>query len=110
MYAIKLAGAGLRVEVASTGPEAYNQIMALKPDFVLLDLNLPEQPGFEVVAALQASRGGIPISRIAVLTNSAHLADRQRAAALGMDYLIKAEMTPREVLNYVCAKLGLAVG
>jgi DNA-binding response OmpR family regulator len=45
-----------------------------------------------------------------VLTNSSELSDRKKALSFGAEYLVKAELTPREVLNMIDAKLGLDAG
>src|SRR5207253_2065433 len=55
----RLLGAVDDVEVvgeASTGEEAVQQIAALAPDLVLLDIQMPVLDGFEVVAAVGVER------------------------------------------------------
>jgi DNA-binding response OmpR family regulator len=107
MYQIKLTSGGFRVIMANNGRDAYTQIMATKPDLAMFDINMPELSGFEVVKALRADKASLPASHIIMLTNSANPTDRKQATDLGIDYLIKAEMTPREVLNHINSKLGL---
>jgi DNA-binding response OmpR family regulator len=45
---------------------------------------------------------------VIVLTNSSELSDRNAAHSYGAEYLVKAELTPREVLDLISAKLGLS--
>ena len=52
---------------------------AFKPDFILLDLNLPKVDGFEVLEHLQ----GKVAAPIVILTSSENSEDRKRAFHLG---------------------------
>jgi DNA-binding LytR/AlgR family response regulator len=69
---------------AENGVEAIEQIHSLKPDLVLLDLEMPEVDGFEVVARLDASN----LPCIVVITSYDQHA--LRAFEVGaVDYLLK---------------------
>jgi DNA-binding response OmpR family regulator len=107
MYQTKLTSGGFQVITVNNGRDAYTQIMTNKPDLAMLDINMPELSGFEVVKALRMEKADLPSSHIIVLTNSARPADRKQATELGVDYLTKADMTPREVLDRINTKLGL---
>lgn len=107
MYDIKLTNAGYAVTVIANGRDAFEAIKATPPDMVVLDINMPELNGFEVVRALQGSDFDMKSTAIVILTNSASPADRQTATSLGIDYLVKAETTPRGVLEFINKKLGV---
>lgn len=107
MYQTKLEGAGYAVRRVSNGRDAYEQIKQALPDLIMLDINMPELSGFEVIRALLADTA-IDLKTVMVLTNSANPADRKTAADLGVEYLIKAELTPRDVLTRINTKLGIA--
>lgn len=107
MYNIKLSSAGYNVVMANNGRDAYEQIKAVKPDLILLDINMPELTGFEVVKALQSDGETALIKKITILTNSANPVDRKLADDLGIEYVVKADMTPRDVLERINTKLGL---
>jgi CheY-like chemotaxis protein len=107
MYQAKLTGAGFSVLMVNNGRDAYEQIKAQKPDLAMLDINMPELSGFEVVRAVLNDSVGLSVSHIIMLTNSANPADRKLAAELGVEYMIKADMTPREVLDHINQKLDL---
>jgi DNA-binding response OmpR family regulator len=52
MYEIKLSAAGFKVVVKNNGREAYETAKAENPSLLLLDINMPELSGLEVLAAL----------------------------------------------------------
>ena len=49
-----LRGAGYSVEIAASGREALSGILASRPDLVLLDVNMPDMDGWEVLRLLKA--------------------------------------------------------
>lgn len=107
MYATKLTNAGYKVDWANNGRDAFDFIKSNNPDLVLLDINMPELTGFDVIRALQAD-GVVNLSgKVIILTNSANPADRKMANDLGVDYVVKAELTPRDVVEKISQKLGV---
>lgn len=108
MYQVKLEGAGFEVILKNNGRDAYEAIKAQQPDLVVLDINMPELSGLEVLSALQSDNFDFSSMPVIVLTNSSELSDRNTAHSYGAEYLVKAELTPREVLNMISEKLGLA--
>jgi two-component system cell cycle response regulator DivK len=106
MYQTKLTSAGFNVIWVNNGRDAFEQIKSSAPDLVMLDVMMPELTGFQVVTALKAD-GLLVASKVMMLTNSASPKDRQQAASLGVDYLIKSDLTPREVLDHINKKLGV---
>lgn len=81
-----LRGAGFQVQLATTGELAMQVVAHEQVDLVLLDLNLPDLPGFDVLDALR-TRYTAPVI---VLTARTELRDRLRAFDLGaVDYLAK---------------------
>ena len=76
--------------VAHSGAAALEQVDALAPDLVLLDVHLPDLGGLEVLARLRASEG--PGAEVAVVMVTAERgADAVRAARHGgaLQYLVK---------------------
>jgi DNA-binding response OmpR family regulator len=106
MYEIKLQRAGFTVVLKNNGRDALEAIKAEHPNLAVLDINMPELSGLEVLAALHGDNFDFSTMPVIVLTNSSELADRNRAHELGAEYLVKAELTPREVLNIINDKLG----
>ena len=75
------------VQVARTGTVADRTVAANEFDLVVLDLNLPEMDGFEVLKRLRARRNAVPVL---VLTARDDVEDRVRGLDLGADdYLAK---------------------
>jgi len=109
MYQIKLESAGFRVVVKNNGRDAFEAVKTDHPNLAVLDINMPELSGLEVLSALQNDGFDFAQMPVIVLTNSSELSDRNTAHSYGAEYLVKAELTPREVLNMISEKLGIAV-
>jgi CheY-like chemotaxis protein len=107
MYQIKLEGAGLKVIVKNNGRDAYEAIKSEHPNMAVLDINMPELSGLDVLQTLQGEGFDFGAMPVIVLTNSSDLSDRKRAVSYGAEYLVKAELTPRQVLNIIDEKLGI---
>ena len=83
---------------ADNGAEAIEQILALAPDVVLLDLKMPAKSGLEVIQAVKDS--AVP-ARILVLTSFAdddNVFPAIKAGALG--YLLK-DSSPEELIHAI---------
>lgn len=109
MYQIKLESAGFNVIVKNNGRDAFEAIKTEQPNLAVLDINMPELSGLEVLSALQNDNFDFASMPVIVLTNSSELSDRNVAHSYGAEYLVKAELTPREVLTMISEKLGLPV-
>jgi two-component system alkaline phosphatase synthesis response regulator PhoP len=109
MYQIKLESAGFNVILKTNGRDAYEAIKSDHPNLAVLDINMPELTGLEVLSALQNDNFDFSAMPVIVLTNSSELSDRNTAHSYGAEYLVKAELTPREVLNMISEKLGVAI-
>ncbi|HYL26105.1 MAG TPA: response regulator [Burkholderiales bacterium] len=65
---------------AASAAEAIAGIQAAKPDVVVLDIQLQQGNGFNVMQAIRAS---LPTTQFYVLTNFANEAYRRKAQSLG---------------------------
>lgn len=76
-----------------TGMRALEAVAEFRPDVVLLDLEMPDMSGFEVLQALQAREAGDaghPGTRVFALTGRGTSDDRRRTEAAGFDaHLVK---------------------
>jgi DNA-binding NarL/FixJ family response regulator len=79
------------VGVAGDGPTALAAVEALRPDIVLLDIQLPGMDGFEVVRELQARKQGARVVLISSRDRSAYAVELHEAAVAG--FLGKSELS-----------------
>ncbi len=101
MYTTKLEAEGFKVFSAMNGNEALRVTEKENPDLILLDLNLPEMDGFEVLEELKSKKES-KNTPVLVLTNFAQKDDIDRCLDLGAeDYLIKAHFVPSEVVEKI---------
>lgn len=110
MYVRSLQKAGYSVDWMVDGNDGLVAARNKPYDLIMLDIMLPEKRGNEILAEL---RGGptdlVPNSRIIVMTNFDQ--DEQSRAAMEHNvdaYLIKAEITPRKLLEVVAQLDGQA--
>jgi two-component system, cell cycle response regulator CtrA len=78
---------GLNVYTTERGEEGIDLAKMYDYDIILLDLNLPDMPGYEVLRSLHMARVAIPIL---ILSGLASIEDKIRGLGLGADdYLPK---------------------
>jgi DNA-binding NarL/FixJ family response regulator len=86
------------VGAAANGKEAIEAFRTLKPDVVLLDLQLPDLNGIEVLIAI---RSEFPNARIIILTTFERDVEVQRALKAGAQgYLLKSS-PPKQMLDTI---------
>lgn len=101
MYSTKLELEGFKVLEAINGLQGLKMAQKEQPDLILLDLNLPEMSGFEVLANLKKEVNTKDI-KVLILTNYSQKDDINRCLELGADdYLIKAHFVPSEVISKI---------
>ena len=96
-----LAREGFRTIRASDGTIGLAHHQRLKPDLVLLDIKLPGQDGYDVLAAIRR-RGDTPVI---MLTALAEDLDKLQALRVGADDYIVKPFNPLEVVARVKAVL-----
>ena len=90
----------VRVIEASSGEEALDLIDSVRPDLVLLDVNMPGIDGFEVCRRVRADSRYADI-KIVMLTAAAQAADRARGRAVGADEYLTKPFSPIRLLSVV---------
>ncbi|MEA1935730.1 MAG: ATPase, T2SS/T4P/T4SS family [Thermodesulfobacteriota bacterium] len=84
-----LAGSGYDVITAESGLKGLEVVDTVKPNLILLDVQMPEMDGYEVCSRLQES-GETAYIPVIFVTALGEERDRARAFAVGAaDYLIK---------------------
>ncbi|MCU7843885.1 MAG: two-component system response regulator NarL [Candidatus Thiodiazotropha sp. (ex Monitilora ramsayi)] len=81
---------------ADSGPEGINMVNALKPDLVLLDLNMPEMNGLEVLTELKSGESN---ARVVMLTVSNAEEDVVAALRSGADGYLLKDMKPTQLMK-----------
>lgn len=87
-----------RVDVAKDGGQAQATFMMRKPDFVILDLILPGESGFEVCERLKQSDENTPVL---VLTAIDMQAARDLAERVGADGYLTKPFDPEELVQNI---------
>jgi DNA-binding response OmpR family regulator len=99
----KLARVGYQVAEAIDGVQAYEKIVGLKPDLVLLDIIMPGLEGFEILRRVRAHQSpDVAATPIIIFSNLGQDADRKKGLELGAsDYLIKSNFTIDEIVKKI---------
>lgn len=106
MYSTKFAKEGYTVLTASDGEEGLNLALTNHLDFMVLDVMMPKLSGIDMLTKLRQNPKGANIPAI-VLTNLTQQAEAERLKTLGVkEYLVKANLTPSEVVSKVKQYLG----
>lgn len=87
IWALYLRSLGYRVSTAGDGAAALVQAERLRPDLIVLDLELPRVSGFEVAKRLRANPDTRSIPLIAA-TGYSHVRQLDRARDAGFDEIV----------------------
>ena len=98
---MQLEIAGYKVLTSSDGKKALEDIANLKPSFVLMDISMPELDGFEVIDALKNQGFDTGSFQLTFLSNSSTPGDIEKASGYGADYRIKAELSPKGLIELI---------
>lgn len=105
MYRLKFEAEGYEVETAENGKVGLELAEAFKPDIILLDLMMPEMTGDEMLTELRKKPWGKTVTVI-ILTNLGEEEAPKTLRELKVhSFIVKAEMTPRQVAERVKAAL-----
>ena len=85
---------GFEVAEAATAAEALRRAAEIRPDLVILDINLPDRSGLEIIADLAAAVPGLRILMFSMHGDSAHVARAMERGAHG--FVTKSD--PPEVI------------
>lgn len=106
MYRIKFEAEGYEVETAANGKLGLALAEDMRPDIILLDLMMPEMNGDEMLQKLRATDWGKKI-KVIVLTNMGEQEAPDIIKQLDVRrFIVKAEMTPRQVAEMVKKELS----
>ncbi len=83
LISIYLSRAGARTSLASDGREGVSKALHLKPDIVLMDLQMPEMDGLTAIRALREQKYFGPVI---ALTAHAMSTEREKCLAAGFNF------------------------
>jgi DNA-binding response OmpR family regulator len=90
----------IRVLEASDGAQALETALAVRPDLILLDVQMPRLDGLEVCRRLRAD-ASLAGTRIVMLTAAGQDADRARGLAAGADEYLTKPFSPLALFTLV---------
>jgi two-component system cell cycle response regulator DivK len=95
-----LLATGYRTQEATTGEQAVELAAEHAPDLVLMDIQLPDIDGVEVLSRLRADERTASIPVLAVTAQAMH-GDRERFLAAGFDGYISKPVSVVELVDTV---------
>ncbi|MBI1984532.1 MAG: response regulator [Candidatus Wildermuthbacteria bacterium] len=101
IYTTKFREVGYEVALADAGDKVAGELEKSRPDLVILDIVLPHQNGFEVLADLKKDPRWKDL-KVIMLSNLGQKEDIEKALQLGAAmYLIKAHYTPSQIVQEI---------
>lgn len=108
MYRMKFEADGFDVALADNGKRGLALAESFQPDLILLDIQMPEMDGAEVLEQIRAHDWGKNIPVI-ILTNLGEEEAPKGLRELGIhSYIVKADLTPRQVVSRVKEALNIS--
>jgi two-component system, cell cycle response regulator DivK len=95
-----LQNAGYQTLNAMTGKDGLEMVHANQPDFILLDIQLPDMSGLEVLKKLRAIEEGKNLPVIAV-TSYAMIGDAKRLLDAGCNGYIEKPIDPMRIIAQI---------
>lgn len=107
MYRMKFEADGFDVQLADNGERGVSMVEKFLPDIILMDLQMPQMGGAEALEKIRAQNWGKTIPVI-ILTNLGEEEAPKSIRSLGIhSYIVKADLTPRQVVGRVKEALNL---
>jgi len=104
---LKFSDAGFEVVKVETGQQALDYLGRTRPDFVVLDIMLPDIDGLTVLNEI-ATRPQTRDLPVIILSNVAEAGSFEQAAAIGQyEYLVKAKTDLNDLVAKIKARLGV---
>ncbi|HIE39590.1 MAG TPA: response regulator [Anaerolineales bacterium] len=104
-----LEAEGYAVVEAVDGPSGLEKARQSPPDLILLDINLPEIDGYQIVSRLRSTPGLSDVPIVA-LTANVMRGDRERTLSAGCDGYIQkpidVDTLPEQVASFLRARAG----
>ena len=95
-----LEQSGYKTRFAMTGLEGVQQALTIPPDFIILDIQLPDINGLEVLKRIRAHPVGATVPIIA-MTSYAMAGDKEKLLAEGCTAYIEKPIDPTRVVAQI---------
>jgi len=95
---------GYTVDVAHRGPEVFDLTFKQTYDLYILDVNVPEVNGFDVLSALRDAEDNTPAIYITALTDIKSISKGFEIGAIGAEDYIKKPFDPEELVIRIKSK------
>ena len=96
---------GFQFIKAETGKRGIELALEKSPDFIILDIQLPDMNGLEVLQSIRASKANGDIPVIA-MTSFAMTGDREKMLSAGCNGYIEKPIDPAKVIEQIQEILG----
>ena len=107
MYRMKFESEGFDVKLAVNGEDGVALVKDFSPDIILLDLQMPIMNGAEALKKIRAIENTRQ-TPVIILTNLGEEEAPKELLDLNIDsYIVKANLTPSQVVKKVKDTLGL---
>ncbi len=91
---------GYQVEVATDGIEAIDRTYAVRPDLILLDIEMPKMNGYQVCRLIKADRATSHIP-VLILTSRDLASDRFWGLATGADEYVVKDLEDESLFDHI---------
>lgn len=107
LFSFLLQNAGYEVVQAIDGRAGIETATNIKPDLILLDIQLPDIDGYQVAKSMRANRG-LHSTPIVAVTSYAMVGDREKTISAGCSGYIEKPIDPgtfvKEIEQYLLPK------
>src|SRR4051794_15932689 len=103
---LTFADEGIEVSAVSSGEEAMQKFVAIEPDIVLLDVNMPDPTGYQICEMIKGDEATRHIP-VVLLVGSFEPFDQDEAERVGADgFVVKPFQSIRDLVGRVRDLLG----
>ncbi|MBK8986479.1 MAG: GAF domain-containing protein [Chloroflexi bacterium] len=95
-----LTAKGYRLMVARNGREAIEQAAVIRPDLILMDIQMPEMDGLQAMTRLRAETA-TAVTPIVALTALAMPGDRERCLAAGANAYLSKPLSLKQLIEVI---------
>jgi signal transduction histidine kinase/CheY-like chemotaxis protein len=102
VFSTMLKRFGCRVDIAATGVEARDKFIALKPDIILMDCQMPKMDGYQASREIRKHEATLGIhTPIIAITAHAMAEDRANCQKAGMDDFLTKPFMMEDLLEII---------